>query len=485
MSGADANIPWRGYLLAYLLWATAFGALYWFGLGAQEVLYRDGDSLRHIATGDLMRTQGTATPADPWSFTSSGQDWYNPSWLFNVALSYLHEWGGTWLVTTCIALLGMVALALPVLVAERHGGTFAISILLAVLASPLFLAGIAVRPQIVTLLFTAVTVALLWQRDGQENPGVWRIFCLLVMLFFWVNGHGGWPVYFVLLGKWFTWSLIFRRKLFLFYLTAMVSSVGVPFLTPLGKEFLHNLFDFFDQQPLTAAIREWQGFDPSTHWIFLPFIIVFLVSVAVDIRLGWKHPLVWSALFWLLLALTSIRHIYIFAPLGLMSAAWLLGMQYHPRDWLARLPRVSHAQQFIALLIALAVAAIWMDATARQPLPNRYTLAKEAAWLREHEPDARLLNRYNEGGALVFALRGKPKIFIDDRAETLFPREVQADAIRFAREPGYGPQLADKVRADAVILPKHSPAAKVFAKAPGWQIAFTGPDAVVYTKRQP
>ncbi|MEM1059826.1 MAG: hypothetical protein AAGK14_11305, partial [Verrucomicrobiota bacterium] len=226
MNAARTGNPWAGWVGAFALWLLAFGVLQSLGLDTLEgILYRDGDSLRHIATGDLMRAEATPRPSEPWAFTTEGQDWFNPSWLFNVALSHRYQYGGLWGVTLFVALLGMLAVALPVLVAGRHGGRFPLTILLAMLAAPLFLAGIAVRPQVVTLLLVPLTVALLWRVQEADRPGKLALVGLVALAVVWVNAHGGWPVYFTLVGFWGLGALVARqnRKFLYFLLTGMIS----------------------------------------------------------------------------------------------------------------------------------------------------------------------------------------------------------------------------------------------------------------------
>ncbi|MEM1305446.1 MAG: hypothetical protein AAGG46_11150, partial [Planctomycetota bacterium] len=299
----------------------------------------------------------------------------------------------------------------------------------------------------------------------------------------WVNAHGGWPVYFTLVGFWGLGALVARqnRKFLYFLLTGMISLVAVALLNPYGYGIFGRIFGFFDDQPLTAAINEWQAFNPALHWLLLPFMVAFAGAIAFNFRAALGSPLVWAALFWLLLGLGSVRHLYVFAPLGLMAAAWLVAPKLPAGGLLDRLPAFTRWQQLVTLPLALAAGLFLLPwARGGVELSNTYTLAEEAAWLQANRPDARLLNRYNDGGVLVFALRGQPQIWIDDRAETLYPRDVQADAIRYARDPTAGPELAAKYAADTVLVPLGSPNERVFDDHAAWRRAFTGPDAVVF-----
>lgn len=476
---------WKGFALALALWIVVLLALESLGLSTLEgVLWRDGDSLRHIATGDLMITQSSPVPADPWSFATEEQEWFNPSWFFNVSLSLIYQTGGFWGVTLAATLAAMLALALPVLVATRYGASFPLTALLAIPAAPLFLAGIAVRPQLMTLLFIPLTVALLWQGAQRGWLKLAEVGGLVLLLLFWVNAHGGWPVYFTLVGLWFVRAVLWQQlKLILSLGLTLFLSFSVSLCNPLGFAIYTHLFNFFDRQPLTSAINEWQPLDPATHWLFLPFLLLFGLALLSQWRVAWKTPLIWAALFWLVLSLGSIRHLHVFAPLGLMATAWLLAGPESKLSLnsLRQLPSLSWRTQALALFpaILLAVLALpWFWNGVK--LSDAYTLAPEAAYLRERHPQAKVFNAYNLGGALVFQLRGEPKIWIDDRAETLYGRDDQAIAVGIQQHPRLAPNMAWASGATVAIFPKDSRAAKAFASSSDWKPVFTGETATIF-----
>jgi len=309
------------------------------------------------------------------------------------------------------------------------------------------------------------------------------LFGLSLIVLLWVNAHGGWPIYFTLLGVWLLRALLEKILLGWDYAALIVLSLAASLLNPLGFGLYERLFNFFDRQPLTGAINEWQPLDPSVHWLFLPFLLLFVLALLTQWRVAWKSPLVWAALGWMVLSLFSIRHLHVFAPLGLMTTAWLLtGPRSKSRFRSSNLPPLPWKTQALALGPALLLAVLalpWFWTGAK--LSDAYTLSPEAAYLREHHPEAKVFNAYNLGGALVFQLRGTPKIWIDDRAETLFSRDDQAIAVSMQQHPKLTPLMALASGAHVAILPKESQAATAFAADPDWRQVFQGPTATVFS----
>src|SRR5579862_1175679 len=63
----------------------------------------------HLAAGDLIRERGSVPFQDPWAFTLADRQWYNLSWLWDVAASFVFQYAGfsglTLLVVACSAII--------------------------------------------------------------------------------------------------------------------------------------------------------------------------------------------------------------------------------------------------------------------------------------------------------------------------------------------------------------------------------------------
>lgn len=72
---------------------------------------KDADVYWHLRTGDLIRQTGSIPHTDIYTFTREGTPWIDLHWIFQVAISWLHEHGGVPAMNvakcavTCLAML--------------------------------------------------------------------------------------------------------------------------------------------------------------------------------------------------------------------------------------------------------------------------------------------------------------------------------------------------------------------------------------------
>jgi tetratricopeptide (TPR) repeat protein len=126
---------------------------------------KDTDFYWHLRTGDLIRQTGEIPRTDPYTFTRERQPWIDLHWVFQVAISWVHERGGivglnlTKCVVTCVAVL--------LLITARRRDWPVWVMLLAWLPALLMLGGrMYVRPETLTLLYLAIFLAVVsrWDR---------------------------------------------------------------------------------------------------------------------------------------------------------------------------------------------------------------------------------------------------------------------------------------------------------------------------------
>src|SRR5690242_5609232 len=73
---------------------VAAAALFLPVMALSTTFITDTDVFWHLASGDWVRRTGTIPRSDPFSFTVLGHRWVDIHWLFQVALSFVHEKGG-------------------------------------------------------------------------------------------------------------------------------------------------------------------------------------------------------------------------------------------------------------------------------------------------------------------------------------------------------------------------------------------------------
>jgi tetratricopeptide (TPR) repeat protein len=146
---------------------------------------KDTDIYWHLRTGDLIRQTGQIPRTDLFTFTSQGRPWIDLHWLFQIAVSWVHERGGivalnvSKCVVTCVAML---------LLLTARGSAWPVwTMVLAWLPALLVLGGrMYVRPETLTLLYLSIFLAVITRWD--RFPRLALLLPLVQLA--WVNSQG-------------------------------------------------------------------------------------------------------------------------------------------------------------------------------------------------------------------------------------------------------------------------------------------------------
>jgi hypothetical protein len=154
----------------------------------------DTDMWWHLRSGETTWTAGSPLLQDPYSFTRLGQPWINHSWLAQIVLFLLFEWGAYLALGAGVALL---ATGLMVLVFLQQDGPTLLRAFLLVLAMTVTSTVLSPRPQVFSLLLFALTGYILYMYKWRGRDTVW---VLVPMFVLWSNLHGGYPLGLLLIG---------------------------------------------------------------------------------------------------------------------------------------------------------------------------------------------------------------------------------------------------------------------------------------------
>ena len=154
----------------------------------------DTDTWWHLKSGQVMWEMGQFLRTDPFSHTVAGEPWINHGWLVQMALWPVYRALGLGGLAILLALIVTGSFAL--VYAQCRGKPFVagLVVVLAAVASSIVW---SIRPQIVSLLLTALVAFLLagYRRSGNSR-WLWTLPVLVVL---WVNCHGGFVVAFLLM----------------------------------------------------------------------------------------------------------------------------------------------------------------------------------------------------------------------------------------------------------------------------------------------
>jgi tetratricopeptide (TPR) repeat protein len=154
-----------------------------FLLGCQELF--DSDVWWHVRAGQWIWANGRVPALDPFTFASADRPWIDLHWLFQLMLAGAHRLGGV---------AGMILLASSIcakvilvgLTARDRRWPMAVIVACWLPALGAMSARFDPRPEIISLLATAVFLAVLFRTD--RTPALaWSLPLVQVI---WVNSHG-------------------------------------------------------------------------------------------------------------------------------------------------------------------------------------------------------------------------------------------------------------------------------------------------------
>jgi len=233
-------------------------------------------------------------------------------------------------------------------------------------------------------------------------------------------------------------------------------------------------------------VIEWQS-PRLTDLSFMPYWWLAFALAALAIRFRpWRpytsdsNALIWTALAMLPMSLSSARNIppFLLVALPAITDMWAKTFPM-PHRWEQPRRHEHYAFNFAvmsatAAVVALAIGYAWSVPIPRlgwKPLPADAIAALNSC------PE-RLYNRYDEGGFLIWFVRGR-KVFLDSRQDP-FPSELIHAHIR-ADETGDYEELFNRFSIHCAFVPDGSPMAQRLT-ADGWRNRYRGLGFVVLAR---
>jgi hypothetical protein len=471
----------------------------------------DGDVWWHLRAGETVLDTGRVPTVDAWAIVGDGMRWISQDWLTNAAMASVLRLGGS-LGMTLLSLLfaGLVVLAFALLWVAIGRRTPRVGWLsrLVWLTLGLIVAGpiAGVRVQTIDLVMSALAAFVLWSYLADRRVR-WLVALPLISVA-WVNLHAGWPLLMALIGGVvvgeagdrlvargtgrapLAWSEI--RRLALAGLVALLAVA----VNPNGLAMFGYPFETASIAAHRDFIFEWSRPDLSSFPGQMIFVLVLVAVIPTIIVARRTMPL--ADALWLVglaaMALTAVRFALLAGPICTAIAAIHLSPRiaaWQPLTSAARVaarmdrpPRgglgaVNALLVGVVLVAGVAVAAarVTPDVQAREigaAMPEA-----AAAWLRTHDPAARIFNVYAWGGYLGRELPAA-RVYIDGRSDIYgdAPIRAYARAISLADDPA--PLLA-AADVDAVVFWPTSGFAN-WLDAHGWRRVHADPVAVIWMR---
>ncbi len=304
----------------------------------------DNDLFWHLATGRYIWATGRVPHADPFSWTEPGRAWIAHEWLTETFLYPLYAHGGYPALMLVFASVITAAFAVSYATARLLGATRPLAVLVTGLAALASDHTWGVRPQMLSLLLTALTLWVLTHAaTTSRTRALWTLPALLAL---WANLHGGFIFGLVIIGlvalgrtceDIFTphpqpLSLTGRGErgvragtLWLVFIASLAACLA----NPNGLKGLIYPFTYLGDNASTRYIAEWVSpdFHQGQYQLFEALALALVAGVAFSPRRP-RLTEVLLALLFTHLALVSVRNINLFsivvAPLiaVYLSHAW-------------------------------------------------------------------------------------------------------------------------------------------------------------------
>jgi hypothetical protein len=464
----------------------------------------DPDLWWHMRTGQWIVENGAVPHADPFSFTMTGAHWIAHEWLADIGLFALYQAGGFGALTlvTAIVITATFVLVYRLSALRPHLAIF--STILAALASAVTWGP---RPQMLTLLFSAVCLVIL--ESGRQRAR--RLWLLPPLLLVWANVHSGFFLGLVMMGAVLAgevverllrkWPIVVQapvpppaRDYVPALAVALAVSIGAAIVNPNGLELLVYPFFTLTSKAMQTYIVEWHS--PDFHDPrFLPFAAL-LLTLLLAVSLAGKRP---PAKDLLLLsglgfeALVSLRNIPLFAivaaPVLTRQAAHLLqtrmraGTAGEPARQATLMPRSILVLNWtlFASVTCVALLRVGMVVSAEAPIAKEFPVAA-ADYLLSARPPGPMLNSYNFGGYLIWRLYPIYPVFIDGRADVYGDAFMDEYYARVWQGRGDWQAYLDRFNIRLVVVEKEGTLAALLRTQPQWKLAHEDSLAAVFQR---
>jgi hypothetical protein len=469
----------------------------------------DTDMWWHIRSGEETWKTGTPITQDQFSFTRTGEEWINHSWLSQVGLYLIfNHWGYSGL-TWLVAITAMISMGFLFLQMEGHPLLRAFIIVFAsVVAAPVW----SPRPQITSLVMLAVLGFLIYQFKWKKRNHLWILFPLFVL---WSNLHGGYILGFVFIGTIIAGEILnhfignqsndlLQPKHIIDLSKWLFLSIGGVLINPNGIKTWLIPFQTVGVKTLQQFISEWAS--PDFHQTPQQALLWMLFTVIVVISLSGKRvdgsdliPLI----FFSYLAFIARRN---FGPFAVVASPILSRYLYQtitnpelliiPKFGRLRMGQVlndgNYSDTFVAqksrnflniavIIIFLIMASLkvsWVSSPELvKPSEANFLPVNAVNWIRINHPSGPLFNSYSWGGYLLWSLRDYP-VFVDGRTD-LYHDDILTQWIKVVRAERDWQSILNEWNIRLILLEPDWPVIPLLDEY-GWTCLYQDDISVIY-----
>lgn len=463
----------------------------------------DGDTGYHIIAGELMLKSGTVLHLDPFSHIRPLLPWTTHEWLAEIIMALFNRAAGL----PGVVLLFSLVIALTNLLFFRMLRDRGASIFLSSLVLALFIATAKMhwlaRPHIFSLLFMLFWYINLEKlHDGKEI----RTWLFPASMLVWVNLHGGYiaGIFLVVLyigGNlclYFTdrreWDAAAGQRVVM--LSKILGwSLAACLFNPTGYRILLFPFRLAMDKSLVDHVQEFLS--PNFHEPqMLKYLLFILVVVLVVSRRRIPPVHLFMTLFFLNMALFSVRYIPLFAMIVLPIVTRNLDC-----DLQGQFPRISsflrRREETVASVDAQARGWLWpvlLTLTATVFVvsgkvsygydPKTKPVAALEFLKREHIT-GNVFNNDMFGGVMIYSLSDQYQVFMDGRSDMYNPAGILKEYFKVVSIQTGWEDVLNKHAIKWFFFDTDSVLSRFLLTTPEWKLIYSDKVASIFVKNSP
>jgi hypothetical protein len=462
----------------------------------------DTDMWWHLAAGRAIVTTGHIPSVDEFSFTVRGRPWTDVQWLAQVGMYEAHALGGDVALALAVAVLVVVAF---VFVYWQMDGAPLLRGFVIVMAATAASVIWSPRPQMLSFALLGVTGYVVYLLKWRRVNVLWVLLPVFVL---WGNVHGGYALGLMLIGSVVVGETLNRvtgrgdaPEVMTWKEMGLLAGVGIL----CGLALLANPYTIgawtlpfrtVGIKVLQGYIQEWSS--PDFHNLYEQPILWLLFGLLAVVGFSGRRW-DWSDLAVVVVfgysAFLARRNV---APLALVIGP-VLTRQLQPivESVAARVklpasaskdlnPVLSSTLNWLIVILVSAVVLLrgivelspqMINRAQRQTAPVR-----AVEWLKQSGLTGPMYNSYNWGGYLVWALPREP-VFVDGRTD-VYDDEFLREYIKVTFiHPGWQ-EVLDRYGMRLALTEHDSFLATMLATQPGWRLAYSDDQAVIYMRER-
>ncbi|MFP4497761.1 MAG: hypothetical protein ACLFQV_06070 [Vulcanimicrobiota bacterium] len=441
------------FKIGYLMFVIFISVVIWATL--QPI--PPADTYWMLKSGEVI-TQNKAIPrTDIFSYTADSQTWHNHEWLAAIIFFIIYKMGNFFALYLFKSIIvSATYLLVFTLALKRTSNNWSLASIAGILM--VLISGgnlyFDVRAYLFTYFFLALTLLII--EAGYHKPRYWMLYLLIPITLLWVNMHGGFILCYVI-QLFFIVSIILKiilnridkgsffqavvsgeqnKKSLKHGITVFLFSIAAGFINPYGFQNFLYPFSFSRDKLYKAFLIEWVP--PDYLGVNLPLTLTAVVVLFLTVWF-WKKFRISDFLLLLgfsYLAMSVVRHSVLYSIVVLPIAALILKSII---EWINTRFNIQDKKPVentgvVFLVLTLAVLGILSNRIFKTKIDEltmeNILFPREAVeFIRSNKLPGPMFNPYEWGGYFIWHLYPDYKVFIDGRANTVYPEEIYRKSI--------------------------------------------------------